>query len=113
VELDIVIFHHDTGYETSNTSESVDTHSGDHGHGGIVGGSLKSGSGETESRKRKIRPSVKMPIVGETAPRQGFWSGGDLGKLKRTYEDPEKAAAEPTVAKRAAAENFMIIRLAM
>ena len=46
-EVAASIVHDDTGHETSNTSESVDSHAGGHGHGGIVGdGGLKSRSGE-------------------------------------------------------------------
>ena len=30
-------------------------------------------------------------------------------KGTKTYEDPEKAAAEPTEARRATAENFMVV----
>lgn len=44
------IFHHDTGHKTSDASESVDSHAGGHGHGGIIGGGLQGGSGETEER---------------------------------------------------------------
>ena len=46
VELDVIIFHHDTGDKTSDTSESVNTHAGGHGHGGSIGGGLEGGSGE-------------------------------------------------------------------
>ena len=46
VELDVIVFHHDTGHKTSDTSESVNTHTGGHGHGGSVGGGLEAGSGE-------------------------------------------------------------------
>ena len=30
-------------------------------------------------------------------------------RQRETYEDPEKAAAEPTEARRATAENFMVV----
>ena len=33
VELDVVFLHHDTGDETADTPEAVDTHAGGHGHG--------------------------------------------------------------------------------
>ena len=47
LELASFVFLHDTGDETSNTSESVDSHSsGSHGHGGIIAGSLKGKSRE-------------------------------------------------------------------
>ena len=47
LEVAGIIFHHDTGDKTSDTSESVDSHSGGgHGHGGIVGGSLEGKSRE-------------------------------------------------------------------
>mmetsp|Transcript_46656 Transcript_46656/g.99004 ORF Transcript_46656/g.99004 Transcript_46656/m.99004 type:complete len:217 (+) Transcript_46656:672-1322(+) len=46
-ELDVIVLHHDTGYETSDTSEAVHTHAGGHGHGGSVGGGgLQGGSRE-------------------------------------------------------------------
>lgn len=46
-----LVFHYDTGDKTSNTSESVDTHtSGGHGHGGIVGGGLEGSSREAVLR---------------------------------------------------------------
>lgn len=41
-----VVLHDDTGDETSDTSEAVNSHSGGHGHGGSVGGGLQGGSGE-------------------------------------------------------------------
>mmetsp|Transcript_24858 Transcript_24858/g.34734 ORF Transcript_24858/g.34734 Transcript_24858/m.34734 type:complete len:222 (+) Transcript_24858:561-1226(+) len=48
----LFVLHHDTGHKTSDTSETVDTHTGGHGHGGIVGdGSLKGGSRERGSRE--------------------------------------------------------------
>ena len=103
VELDIVVFHHDTGYETSNTSESVDTHTSGHGHGGIVGGSLKGGSGETKGREGR---EAKREQRRRRSRESGIF---DVNKHLSTYEDPEKAAAEPTVARRAVAENFMMI----
>jgi hypothetical protein len=55
------ILHHDTGYETSNTSESVDTHTGgSHGHGGIVrDGALESRSREPIERERGINEVSK------------------------------------------------------
>ena len=46
VELDVIVFHHDTGDKTSDTSESVNSHTGGHGHGGSVGGGLEGGSRE-------------------------------------------------------------------
>jgi hypothetical protein len=46
VELDVIVFHHDTGYETADTSESVNTGASDHGHGGIVGDTLEGSSRE-------------------------------------------------------------------
>jgi len=49
-EVDVGVLHHDTGDETSDTSESVNTHTSGHGHGGTVGGrALEGGSRETES----------------------------------------------------------------
>jgi hypothetical protein len=49
LEVAGIVLHHDTGHKTSNTSESVDTHaSGSHAHGGIVGGTLESSSGEAD-----------------------------------------------------------------
>ena len=45
-ELDVVVLHHDTGDKTSDTSESVNSHTGGHGHGGSVGGGTEGGSGE-------------------------------------------------------------------
>lgn len=45
-KIDIIIFHHDTGHKTSDTSESVNTHTGGHGHGGSIGGGLEGGSRE-------------------------------------------------------------------
>ena len=57
LEVAGLVLHHDTGHKTSDTSESVNSHTGSHGHGGIVGGSLEGGSGETVGRKttRKIK----------------------------------------------------------
>merc|ERR1719310_315468 len=50
LEVAGIIFHHDTGDKTSDTSESVDSHSGGgHGHGGIVGGGLEGKSREGAS----------------------------------------------------------------
>ena len=47
LELTGFIFHHDSGDKTSDTSESVNSHSGGgHGHGGVVGGGLKGKSRE-------------------------------------------------------------------
>mmetsp|Transcript_27801 Transcript_27801/g.50670 ORF Transcript_27801/g.50670 Transcript_27801/m.50670 type:complete len:371 (-) Transcript_27801:70-1182(-) len=46
VKLDVVILHHDTGHETSDTSESVHTHTGGHGHAGSIGGGLQGGTRE-------------------------------------------------------------------
>mmetsp|Transcript_19479 Transcript_19479/g.40112 ORF Transcript_19479/g.40112 Transcript_19479/m.40112 type:complete len:372 (-) Transcript_19479:39-1154(-) len=47
-----IIFHDDTGHKTSNTSESVDSHTGGgHGHGGIVVGGLEGKSREGASGK--------------------------------------------------------------
>mmetsp|Transcript_1324 Transcript_1324/g.2637 ORF Transcript_1324/g.2637 Transcript_1324/m.2637 type:complete len:394 (-) Transcript_1324:109-1290(-) len=45
-EVAFLVLHHDAGHKTSDTSESVDSHSGGHGHGGSVGGGLQRGSGE-------------------------------------------------------------------
>mmetsp|Transcript_17365 Transcript_17365/g.31439 ORF Transcript_17365/g.31439 Transcript_17365/m.31439 type:complete len:222 (-) Transcript_17365:71-736(-) len=45
-ELDVIVFHHDTGYKTSDTSESVNTHTGGHGHGGSIGGGLEGSTRE-------------------------------------------------------------------
>jgi hypothetical protein len=48
-ELNAIVFHHDTGDETTDTAESVNTHAnGFHLHGGIVGGTLEGGSRETK-----------------------------------------------------------------
>ena len=54
VHLAFLVFHHDTGYKTSDTSETVDTHAGgSHGHGVRVGGrGLKGGSRETVETKK-------------------------------------------------------------
>merc|ERR1719253_1396180 len=52
VELDVIVFHHDTRHKTSNMSEAVDTHSGGHGHGGTIGGRLQGGSREGVSGGR-------------------------------------------------------------
>ena len=47
LELASIIFHHDTGDKTSDTSESVNSHTGGgHGHLGIVGGGLEGKSRE-------------------------------------------------------------------
>mmetsp|Transcript_26978 Transcript_26978/g.47623 ORF Transcript_26978/g.47623 Transcript_26978/m.47623 type:complete len:221 (-) Transcript_26978:37-699(-) len=46
-----LIFHHDTGHKTSNATKSIDTHSGAHGHGSIVGCSLEGSSREGRSRE--------------------------------------------------------------
>lgn len=47
VELAVVIFHHDTGHETSNTAKTVDSHASGHLQGGVVGDrALQRGSGE-------------------------------------------------------------------
>jgi hypothetical protein len=56
VEGALFVFHHDTGNETSDTSESVDSHTGGfHGHGGIVRGrALESTSREPIMRGRGI-----------------------------------------------------------
>mmetsp|Transcript_28039 Transcript_28039/g.26889 ORF Transcript_28039/g.26889 Transcript_28039/m.26889 type:complete len:297 (-) Transcript_28039:60-950(-) len=39
VKFGILVFHDDTGDKTSNTSETVDTHTSGHGHGSIIGNS--------------------------------------------------------------------------
>ncbi len=46
LKLTVLVVHDDTGYKTSNTSESVDSHSGGHLHGGSVGGGLQGRSRE-------------------------------------------------------------------
>mmetsp|Transcript_4839 Transcript_4839/g.10664 ORF Transcript_4839/g.10664 Transcript_4839/m.10664 type:complete len:218 (-) Transcript_4839:25-678(-) len=51
-----IIFHDDTGDKTSDTSESVHSHTGGgHGHGGIVGGGLKGKSREGASGEGRNR----------------------------------------------------------
>lgn len=42
-----VVLHDDTGDKTSDTSESIHSHSGGHRQGGSVGGSLQGGAGES------------------------------------------------------------------
>mmetsp|Transcript_4289 Transcript_4289/g.4790 ORF Transcript_4289/g.4790 Transcript_4289/m.4790 type:complete len:304 (+) Transcript_4289:309-1220(+) len=52
LEFALFVLHHDTGHKTSDTSETVHTHTGGHGHGGIVGDrSLKGGARETGARE--------------------------------------------------------------
>jgi hypothetical protein len=84
------VFHDNTGHKTTNTSESVDTHAGGHGHGGIVVGGLQGGSREAG------KGFVRVFCVIELRTGSVF-----------TY-DPEKAAAEPADARTTAAENFMM-----
>ena len=46
-KLNIIILHHNTGDKTSNTSESINTHTSAHLHvGTIVGGGLQRGTRE-------------------------------------------------------------------
>mmetsp|Transcript_4092 Transcript_4092/g.2470 ORF Transcript_4092/g.2470 Transcript_4092/m.2470 type:complete len:373 (-) Transcript_4092:86-1204(-) len=46
VQLAVLVVHDDTGDKTSDTSETVNSHSGGHLHGGSVGGGLQGRSGE-------------------------------------------------------------------
>ena len=46
-KLNIIILHHNTGDKTSNTSESINTHTSAHLHvGTVVGGGLQGGARE-------------------------------------------------------------------
>mmetsp|Transcript_27631 Transcript_27631/g.56627 ORF Transcript_27631/g.56627 Transcript_27631/m.56627 type:complete len:414 (+) Transcript_27631:378-1619(+) len=46
VEGAVLVLHHDTGHETANAAETVDTHAGGHGHGGTIAGGLEGGARE-------------------------------------------------------------------
>ena len=52
-EVTVRVFHNDTSHETTDTSETVNTHTGGHAHGSIVGGSLEGSSGEPERHNQK------------------------------------------------------------
>lgn len=51
-KLAVIVLHHDTGDKTSDTSESVDSHTGGHGHGRAVRGSLEAGAREAVGASR-------------------------------------------------------------
>mmetsp|Transcript_19189 Transcript_19189/g.29665 ORF Transcript_19189/g.29665 Transcript_19189/m.29665 type:complete len:392 (+) Transcript_19189:159-1334(+) len=68
VDFAVIVFHDDTGYKTSDTSESVDSHSGGHLHGGLATGnrhslSREAGSGEGGGSSKSKGGNGKLHLV--------------------------------------------------